>query len=84
MVGGRVPTVRPPRPRLHTTEVLLEFIMWAVEPTSAWLQLPRFLLDELPASALGGLWLQADGCCSQASWASLEVSVAGSLALTRG
>ena len=33
---------------------------------------------------MGGLWLQADGCCSRASWASLEVSAAGSLALTRG
>ena len=58
--------------------------MWAAEPASTRLQLPRFLLGELPAGAPGGLWLQADGCCSRASWASLEVSAAGSLALTRG
>ena len=84
MVGGRAPAVRPPRPRLHTAEVLPEFIVWAVELIGARLQLPRFLLGELPAGALGGLWLQADGCCSRASWASLEVSVVGNLALTRG
>ena len=84
MVGGHAPTVRPSRPRFHTAEVLPEFIVWAVEPNGARLQLPRFLLGELPAGALGGLWLQADGCCSRASWASLEVSAAGSLALTRG
>ena len=58
--------------------------MWSAEPTSARLQLPRFLLGELPAGAPGGLWLQADGCCSWASWASLEVSAARSLALIRG
>ena len=55
MVGGRVPAVRPPRTRLHTVEVLAEFIVWAVEPTGARLLLPRFLLGELPAGALGGL-----------------------------
>ena len=33
---------------------------------------------------MGGLWLQADGCCSRASWALLEVFTSGSLALTRG
>ena len=58
--------------------------MWSAEPTSTRLPLPRFLLGELPAGAPGGLWLQADGCCSRASWASLEVSAARSLALTRG
>ena len=76
--------MRPPRQRFHTVEVLPEFIVWAAEPTSARLQLPRFLLGDLPAGALGSLWLQADGCYSRASWASLEVSTAGSLALTRG
>ena len=76
--------VRPPRPLFHSAEVLPEFVVWSAEPTSTRLQLPRFLLGELPAGAPGGLWLQADGCCSQASWASLEVSAVGSLALTRG
>ena len=75
---------RPPRPRSHSAEVLPEFVVWSAEPASTRLQLPRFLLGELPAGAPGGLWLQADGCCSRASWASLEVSAAGSLALTRG
>ena len=76
--------MRPPRSCFHTAEVLPEFVAWAAEPTSTRLQLPRFLLGELPAGAPGGLWLQADGCCSRASWASLEVSAAGSLALTHG
>ena len=82
--GGCVSAVRPPRPRSRAAEVLPEFVVWAAEPTSSRLQLPRFFLGDLPAGALGGLWLQADGCCSRASWASLEVSAAGSLALTRG
>ena len=82
--GGRAPVARPPRPRFRAAEVLPEFVVWSAEPTSTRLPLPRFLLGELPAGALGGLWLQADGCCSRASWASLEVSAAGSLALARG
>src|SRR3954466_12911274 len=44
----------------------------------------RFLLGELPAGAPGGLWLQAEGCCSRSSWAALEVSANGGLALTHG
>ena len=82
--GGRAKAARPPRPRSHSAEVLPEFVVWAAEPASTRLQLPRFLLGELPAGAPGGLGLQADGCCGRASWASLEVSLAGSLALTRG
>ena len=82
--GGRAPAARPPRPRFCTAEVLPEFVMWSAGPTSTRLPLPCFLLGELPAGAPGGLWLQADGCCSQASWASLEFSAAGSLALARG
>ena len=58
--------------------------MWSAEPTSTRLPLPRFLLGKLPAGAPCGLWLQADGCCSRASWVSLEVSAAGSLSLARG
>ena len=82
--GGRTSVACPPRPHFRAAEVLPEFIVWSAEPTSTRLPLPRFLLGELPAGAPGGLWLQADGCCSRASWASLEVSAAGSLALTRG
>ena len=75
---------RPPRPRSHSVEVLPEFVVWSAERASTRLLLPRSLLGELPSGAPGGLWLQADGCCSRASWASLEVSAAGSLALTCG
>ena len=81
---GRAPVAPPPRPRFRAAEVLPEFVVWSAEPTSTRLPLPRFLLGELPAGALGGLWLQADGCCSRASWVSLEVSAAGSLSLARG
>ena len=72
--------------RLHVPPggVLPEFIVWSAEPASTRLPLPHFLLGELPAGAPGGLWLQADGCCSRASWVSLEVSAAGSLFLARG
>ena len=75
---------RPPRPRFRSAEVLPEFVVWSADPTSTWLQLPCFFVDELPAGARGGLWLQADGCCSRASWASLEVSASGNAVLTRG
>ena len=61
-----------------------EFFMWSADPTSTWFQLPRFFVGELPAGAPGGLWLQANGYCSRASWVSLEVSAAGSLALAHG
>ena len=36
------------------------------------------------ASGPGGLWLQADGCCSKASWVAVETSAAGNIALARG
>ena len=64
--------------------MLPEFVVWSADSTSTWLQLPRFFVGELPAGARGGLWLQADGCCSRASWASLEVSASGNAVLTRG
>ena len=82
--GGHAPVVRPPRSRFRAAEVLPEFVVWSAEPTSTRLPLPRFLLGELPAGAPGGLWLQADGCCSRASWVSLEVFAAGSLSLAHG
>ena len=82
--GGCAPAARPPMLRFRAAEALPEFVVWSAEPTSTWLPLPRFLLGELPAGTPGGLWLQADGCYSRASWASLEVSAAGSLALARG
>ena len=75
---------RPPRRRFHASEVLPEFVVWSEDPAGSWLQLPRFFADELPASGPGGLWLQADGCCSRASWVAVEVSVAGNIALARG
>ena len=81
---GGASVVHPPRLCFRAAEVLPEFVVWSAEPASTRLQLPCSLLGELPAGAPSGLWLQADGCCSRASWASLEVSAAGSLALTCG
>lgn len=75
---------RPPRPCFHSAEVLPEFVVWLENPADTWLQLPRFFVGELPATGPGGLWLQADGCCSKASWVAVEVSVAGNAALARG
>ena len=75
---------RPPRSRFHTAEVSPEFVVWSENPAGNWLQLPRFFVDELPASGPGGLWLQADGCCSKASWVAVETSAAGNVALARG
>src|SRR3954471_4506430 len=82
--GRQAVTARPPRPRFRSAEVLPEFVVWLADPTNTWLQLPRFFIGELPASARCGFWLQADGCCSRASWVSLEVSPSGNGALTRG
>ena len=75
---------RPPRPRFHSAEVLVEFVVWSEKPAGNWLQLPRFFADELAASGPSGLWLQADGCCSRASWVAVEVSVVGNITLARG
>ena len=47
-------------------------------------QLPRSFTGELPAAGPGGLWLQADGCCSRASWVTVEISVTGNMALAQG
>src|SRR3954463_7181566 len=82
--GRQAVVARPPRPRFRSAEVLPEFVVWSADPTNTWLQLPRFFISELPASARCGFWLQADGCCSRASWVSLEVSPSGNGALTRG
>ena len=75
---------RPPRPCFHSAEVLREFVVLSENPAGNWLQLPRLFADELPASGPVGLWLQADGCCSRASWVAVEVSVAGNIALACG
>ena len=75
---------RHPRLRFHSAKVLTEFVVWSEDPAGNWLQLPRFFIDELPAVGPGGLWLQADGCCSRASWVAVEVSIAGNIALARG
>ena len=73
---------RPPRLRFHSAEVSPEFIVWSENPAGNWLQLPRFFTGELPASGPGGLWLQADGCCSKASWVAVETSTAGNIVLS--
>ena len=75
---------RPPRPRFHSAKVLPEFVVWSDNPAGNWLQLPGFFAGELPAAGPGGLWLQADGCCSRASWVTLEISITRNVALARG
>ena len=72
---------RPLRPCFHSAEVLPEFVVWSENPTGTWLQLPRSFASELPATGPGGLWLQADDCCSKASLVAVEVSAAGNIAL---
>ena len=61
-----------------------EFVVWSENPAGNWIQPPRFFVGELSASGPGGLWLQADGCCSKASWVAVETSAAGNIALARG
>ena len=75
---------RPPRPCFHLAEVSPEFVVGSESPAGNWLQLPRFFAGELPASGPGGLWLQADGCCSKASWVTIDVSIAGNTTLACG
>ena len=75
---------RPPQLRFHSAEVLPEFVVWSENPAGNRLQLPHFFADELPASGPGGLWLQADDCCSRVSWVTVEVSIAGNIALAHG
>ena len=72
------------RPRFYSVEVMPKFILWSENPADTWLHLPQFFADELPAAGPGGLWLQADGCCSKASWVATEVSVVGNTALAHG
>ena len=74
----------PPRPHFHLAEASPEFVVWSENPASNWLQLLRFFVDELPAPGPSGLWLQADGCYSKASWVAVETSAAGNIALARG
>ena len=64
--------------------MLPEFIVWSENLVGNWLQLPRFFAGELLAPGPGGLWLQADGYYSKASWVAVEISSAGNIALARG
>ena len=61
--------------------MLLEFVVWLESPAGTWLQHPHSFPGELPAGALDGLLLQADGCCSKASCVAVEVSSASNMAL---
>jgi hypothetical protein len=74
---------RPARPRSRSVDVSLEFLVGTKRPAGTWLSIPRFFSRTLP-TGLDGLWLQADGCCSQASWVSVEFSATGDAHLTRG
>nr|XP_020167899.1 B3 domain-containing protein Os03g0212300-like [Aegilops tauschii subsp. strangulata] len=64
--------------------MLPEFVVWSESLTGTLLRLPRFFSGELPSSGLDGLWLQADGYCSRASWVGAEVAASGGVVLTRG
>ena len=75
---------RPARPCFHTAEVSPEFVVWSENPAGNWLHLQCLFANELSASGPGGLWLQADGCCSKASWVAVATSAAGNVALARG
>ena len=72
---------RPPRPQLHSFDVSSEFVVWAEKPGGSWLRLPRSFGNVLPAE---GIWLQADGCCSGASWVEVDVAPSGDVFLERG
>ena len=76
--------VRPPRPRFSLLDVLPEFVVWSESPAGTSIRLPCFFSSELPSSGLDGLWLQADGCCSRASWVGTKVAAYGGVVLTRG
>ena len=82
--GRRVVAVRPPRPLFHSAEVLPEFVVWSENSVSTWLQLLCSFAGELSALGTSRLWLQADGCCSRASWVGAEVAATGSMVLTLG
>ena len=74
---------RPARPRSRSADAFPEFIVWSERPAGTWLSLPHSFTEALP-SGLDGLWLQADGCCSKASWVSVAVTATGDAYLTRG
>ena len=76
--------MRPPRSRFSSLDVLPKFGAWSESLASTSLRLPRFFSGKLPSSGLNGFWLQADGCCSRASWVGAEVAASGSMVLTRG
>lgn len=80
----RAVATRPPRPRSHSGDSPSKFVVWAEKPAGAWLQLPCFFAGALPAGAPGGFWVQADGCCSKASWVEAKVTDAGNVFLNAG
>jgi hypothetical protein len=71
------------RPWSRSADFFPEFIVWTKKPAGTWFPLPCFFSKVLP-SGLDGLWVQADGCCSKASWVSVEVTAVGGIDLTRG
>ncbi|KAE8775466.1 Heat shock cognate 70 kDa protein 1 [Hordeum vulgare] len=62
----------------------MKLMTWVDRSEIALLQLPNFLAKAMPASGPWGLWLQADGCCSRASWVEVEVTPDGYVYLNRG
>jgi hypothetical protein len=53
-------------------------------PPRTWIRLPRSLAREIPPRGPVELWLQHNGCCSQALEAEVEVVDSGDVFMTRG
>lgn len=73
---------RPPRLRSHSDAAAREFVVWVEWPAGTWIHLPCFFA-ELPVGGFDGLWPQADGSSSKASWVEVEVTAAGNVFLNR-
>lgn len=60
-----------------------EVVVWAAMPPQTWIRLLRPFARKIPSRGLVELWLQHDGCCSQASEAKVEV-INSDIFMTRG
>ena len=71
-------------PCFSLMDAVPEFVVWSERPAGTLLRLPCFFTGELPTLGLNGLWLQAGGYHSRASWVGIEVTAVGSVDLYRG
>jgi hypothetical protein len=68
----------------HAGGMTREFMVWAAMPPRTWIRLPQSVAGEIPLRGPIELWLQHDGCCSQASQAEIEVVSSCDVFMTRG